>query len=29
MKKVEDLEKAYADVKDRKDKLEKEIQLCR
>lgn len=29
MKKVEDLEKAYIDIKDRKEKLEYEIELCR
>lgn len=26
---MEDLEKAYTDVKDKKDKLENEIELCR
>ena len=29
MKKVEDLEKAYFDVKEKKDRLESEIELCR
>jgi dynein heavy chain len=29
MKKVEDLERAYTEVKDKKDKLESEIELCR
>ena len=29
MKKVEDLEKAYIDVKDKKESLENEIELCR
>ena len=29
MKKVEDLERAYIEVKEKKDKLENEIELCR
>ena len=29
MKKVEDLEKAYLEVKEKKDNLENEIELCR
>ena len=29
MKKVDDLEKAYTDVKEKKEYLEKEIDLCR
>jgi dynein heavy chain len=29
MKKVEDLERAYIEVKEKKEKLEAEIELCR
>jgi dynein heavy chain len=29
MKKVEELERAYTEVKDKKDKLENEIEVCK